>query len=231
MILAENILSAKQLRRKTGHKFCEYIPIGKIVDDGGSPSVLGGFRRASLASNLPSGPYKGLYIVSVGIHGKKIPIYCGMRYSIKSLRHRISCEFYIAQNEGGKSGKMQGPSCVWHTLKNCIVDAEYYVSYVRLDGLSEEQVAKEEKKILTKIDFIANDANNGNRRMSDLVGIVNSVAAVPEEVKAAEAVPEEAKAIENIEEKPKSFADALKCLDGFDEHISRIRALSSFSPL
>jgi hypothetical protein len=233
MIRGETILSSGRLSEVTGHEFCPYILIGKVVDKEGRPSVLGGHRKASLAANLPDDSFNGLYVVAAGVGESIMPVYCGMRSADESLKHRILCEFNYKQNEGSKKGTIQGPSRVWLTLNDIGVDAKYYVTYVRLDGLSMKEVADEETKILKKIDFIANAAGNGPRRIGDLEDIVKAVKALKaveklkkaEELKKAEA--EELKKVEAP--KLKTFSDVFKCLRDVDEHIGRIRAIPSFS--
>jgi hypothetical protein len=165
-------LSLEGIRKETGFSFCDLIDVGPAEGECNSLPQI---------SRIPA-PMTGVYIVWVAI-GDRSPIAVyGGKSAAKSegIRHRIRVEFNYKEN----ARTQQGPFRVNQYLKALDQPHSFYITYAEFGtGLEkrprEHLVDSRERHMLDKIDFIANDALNGERRLEALDAFCGAATAEP----------------------------------------------------
>jgi hypothetical protein len=145
-VLGESIHTLDDLRILTGYKFDEFVPF-----------TIATRERAILNDGWKIPKLPGIYAYWVKINGIWIMTYLGKCESnIRGIRKRI-------QNELLPSQSNCGPKKVHNKLYELGIDFKCAVSYLVLN-----EAGKAEAKILSLVDFIGNDVDNGGTRLSAL---------------------------------------------------------------
>jgi hypothetical protein len=113
---------------------------------------------------------KGIYIHYFVVEGQWICFYAGMTRAKDGVYGRISIEYNKKSQAGpAKSGPYQ--TCLY-------LDYEGFgglpigILFHDMSDKSDHEIEQAEKELLKKVDFCANQQNNGSRRLDDLLNVI-----------------------------------------------------------